>query len=162
MGYNNSFGELHETATKIYIKAPASVQRNKSIYKMLPFQVSFIYLQSCTSTTYTTHSQSQQPAVSSFPVCVVRLYPVHLSAFSVVVQRYLLPVVTVVTVVTRSHRISSRVFVYHQDQGLCYMLHYHPFSVPLLGVKRHACVCCYYYTTFFTLDFVGSDANNCG
>jgi hypothetical protein len=34
MGYNNSFGELHETATKIYIKAPASVQRNKSIYNI--------------------------------------------------------------------------------------------------------------------------------
>ena len=129
---------------------------------MLPFQVSFIYLQSCTSTTYTTHSQSQQPAVSSFPVCVVRLYPVHLSAFSVVVQRYLLPVVTVVTVVTEATVYPQESLSITRTRDCCMLLHYHPFSVLLLGVKRHACVCCYYYTTFFTLDFVGSDANNCG
>jgi len=28
--------------------------------------------------------------------------------------------------------------------------------------KTRLCLLCYYYTTFFTLDFVGSDTNNCG
>jgi hypothetical protein len=75
--------------TKVYIKC-FLFRFLSSITKLYKYNV------------YTTHSQSQQPAVSSFPVCVVRLYPVHLSAFSVVVQRYLLPVVTVVTVVTEA------------------------------------------------------------
>ena len=162
MGYNNSFGELHETATKIYIKAPASVQRNKTIYKMLPgFFLIFTKLKMYN----TTHSQ--QPclwATSCFLDSCLCCTIVPSTSFSCQCCCTKVPVTSSYSCYScyRSHRISSRVFVYHQDQGLCYMLHYHPFSVPLLGVKRHACVCCYYYTTFFTLDFVGSDANNCG
>ena len=166
MGYNNSFGELHETATKIYIKAPASVQRNKSIYKMLPFQVSFIYLQSCTSVQVQRIQHTARASNQLFPRFLFVLYSTIVpgTSFSFQCCCTKVPVTSCYSCYScyRSNSISSRVFVYHQDQGLCCMLHYHPFSVPLLGVKRHACVCCYYYTTFFTLDFVGSDANNCG
>jgi hypothetical protein len=129
---------------------------------MFPFQVSFIYYK--VVQVQRVHNTQPEPATSCFLVSCLCCTIVPGTSFSFQCCCTKVPVTSCYSCYScyRSNSISSRVFVYHQDQGLCCMLHYHPFSVPLLGVKRHACVCCYYYTTFFILDFVGSDANNCG
>ena len=164
-GHNNSFGELHETATKIYtLKLPPVYKETKVYIKCYLFRFLSHLFRWYKVVQVQRIQHTARASNQLFPRFLFVLYDCTRYIFQLSVLLYkgtCYQLLQLLQLLPKQQYILKSLCL-SPGPGTLLHVHYHPFSVPLLGVKRHACVCCYYYTTFFILDFVGSDANNCG